>query len=164
MRRLAETQASGSLRRGQMSSQSSWVSLLKDAMRLWEECISKAILAWLLAWPDKLSQEKEFLQRGEGWRQLSQHVRCWQITPLKGMHRSARLIQSALIMRPCGPWIHNHGQEHVLIDPTVSAQRRHSERRRWRLKRNYCCLCRERRKAQGSRRDPAKKMQWPHTH
>lgn len=30
-----------------------------------------------------------------------------------GQHGSVRLLQTALIMRPCGPQIHSHRQEHV---------------------------------------------------
>lgn len=49
---------------------------------------------------------------GEGWRQLSHHVRSQETQ--KGMHRC--LVQTTLIMRSCGWQIHNHGQEHFLID------------------------------------------------
>lgn len=81
----------------------------------------------LAFWPARWTFPREATHWGEGWRQLSHHMRCQQITPMKGMHRSAWLIQTALIMRPCGPQIHSHRQEHVLIDLTVTVQRQHSK-------------------------------------
>ncbi len=87
MRSCAETQALKSLSQGQTSSLSSCDSLLKDAMRLWEECISKAVLALLFAGQTNFPKRRNSLG-GEGWRQLSHHMRSWQITPIKGMHRS----------------------------------------------------------------------------
>lgn len=42
------------------------------------------------------------------------------------MHRC--LVHTTLIMHPCGLQIHNHRQEHVLIDLTVTVQKQQSKK------------------------------------
>ena len=98
----------------------------------------------LAVWPARQTFPREgTLGEGEGWRQLSHHMRWQQITPMKGMHRSVQLIQTTLIMCPCGPQIHSHRQEHVLIDLAGTVQRQQSKRE-YELWRNDCvCVGRD---------------------
>lgn len=73
--------------------------------------------------PDELSQVKRPTVGGEPGSQLSHHMRCQQITPMKGMHGLVWPIQTALIMHPCGPQIHIRRSKHVFIDPNGTVKR-----------------------------------------
>lgn len=82
--------------------------------------------------------------------ELSRHMRCQQITPMKGTHGSVWLLQSALIMGPCG--------SHVPIDPDCDCSET-AERRK-----DGCEAVEGKRlKSQGSRLTLAKRGKRPHT-
>lgn len=121
MRSRGETPALESLSRGQASSLSSCASSLKDALRLREECRSKAVsLAGRRNFPKRRRRS-----RRESWRQLShQSHDTPRDNTYEGNAGIGPLIQATLIMRPRGPQIHSHRLEHVQIDRTVTAEQR----------------------------------------